>query len=184
MKIERSDSERAIKQIASFVFFGIALILFASVAISALGSDNREDVYIFGYKPFIVASASMEPEYKTNSFVLIKRVNMDSIAVGQTVAFRSEIMSDNVVFHRVVDVTEAGLVTKGDSNDHEDSVAVTKDRFIGREVYHTNVLAGFITKLKSSNDMARYGLVSGLVVLVAIIIIIFVIRWMSTMRRV
>ena len=172
-----------VRQVLSVVFFVLAVALFTFVALFAIDSKNRDDIYILGYKPFIIASGSMEPKYKTNSFILIKRADISSAKVGDTIAFRSEAMSNNIVFHRVVKVVDDGLVTKGDNNSHNDSGLVRKDKFLGKEVFHTNIAAQYVTNLKSPGGLVRYGLIPILVIVLVLVLIWLAIKWIRSGRK-
>lgn len=172
-----------IRQILSVVFFVLAVALFTFIALFAIDSKNRDDIYILGYKPFIIASGSMEPKYKTNSFILIKRADISSAKVGDTIAFRSEAMSNNIVFHRVVKIVDGGLVTKGDNNHHSDSSIVRRDKFLGKEVFHTNIAAQYVTDLKSPGGLVKYGLIPVLVVILIIVLIWLAIKWIRSAKK-
>ena len=172
-----------VRQVLSVVFFVLAVALFTFVALFAIDSKNRDDIYILGYKPFIIASGSMEPKYKTNSFILIKRADISSAKVGDTIAFRSEAMSNNTVFHRVVKVVDDGLVTKGDNNSHNDSGLVRKDKFLGKEVFHTNIAAQYVTDLKSPGGLVKYGLIPAMVIIFIVVLIWLALRWIRSGKQ-
>lgn len=172
-----------IRQVLSVLFFVLAVALFTFIALFAIDSKSRDDIYILGYKPFIIASGSMEPQYKTNSFILIKRADISSAKVGDTIAFRAEAMSNNIVFHRVVKVIDGGLVTKGDNNRYNDSGLVRKDKFLGKEVFHTNIAAQYVTDLKSPGGLVKYGLIPILVIIFVIALVWLAIKWITSNKK-
>ncbi|QEP08381.1 signal peptidase I [Glutamicibacter sp. ZJUTW] len=69
---------------------------------------------LFGLKPLVFASGSMGPVIPTGSLGLAVPTQVEDIAVGDVV---SVVTSDEVrVTHRVAEMTEAGLILKGDAN--------------------------------------------------------------------
>ena len=92
-------------------------------------------------------------------------------------------MSNNIVFHRVVKVVDDGLVTKGDNNSHNDSGLVRKDKFLGKEVFHTNIAAQYVTNLKSPGGLVRYGLIPILVIVLVLVLIWLAIKWIRSGRK-
>ena len=191
-KEEKSESQKGVKparckyvarQVLSIVFFVLAVAFFTLVVLFTIDSKNRDNVYVLGYKPFIITSGSMEPEYKTNSLVVIKKTDFSSVRAGDTIAFRSETMSNNIVFHRVVKVTDGGLVTKGDNNEYSDADLVKRNEFIGTKVFHTNIAAQYVTNLKSPGGLVRYGLIPILVIVLVLVLIWLAIKWIRSGRK-
>ena len=78
---------------------------------------------IFGYKPFIVLSGSMESELYRGDLAIVKNINADALKKKDIIAFRDE--ENYVVTHRIIDVInnngEIAFVTKGDNNNAKDS---------------------------------------------------------------
>jgi signal peptidase len=147
MKIERAKRKKSVSGFLTNVFFWAALVIFLiAVSFVALGKST-ENIYVFGYKPFIIVTGSMETEYMTNSMIIIKKDSFENIKVGDVVAFQAESMGKKLAFHRVVDQVGDAFVTKGDNNNHADEAYVTRDNFIGSEVFHTNVTAYWINEL-------------------------------------
>ena len=85
-------------------------------------SDPDKVPDVFGYKPMIVLSGSMETSIHTGDLVFVKMVDTTTLKKGDVIAFRNE--SDTVTTHRIVDVVfEDGkqyFKTKGDANNAED----------------------------------------------------------------
>lgn len=85
-------------------------------------------------KPMIVMSGSMEPELKTGSLCFINtRADYVKIKEKDIVTYR---VLDSYVTHRVKEVTDQGLITKGDSNNTEDLGIVTEENFYGKMTGH------------------------------------------------
>ena len=88
---------------------------------------------IFGTKPAIVLSGSMEPAIETGDLIFIHKADVSGIKEGDVICYLS---SGKAVTHRVMALTagEDGkprYVTKGDANNAEDQLAVSADQIEG-----------------------------------------------------
>jgi signal peptidase len=91
-------------------------------------------LYCCGIEPFVVESGSMEPNIKTGSLSFInKHVKYDDIKVNDIIAFSVE--TGNKVTHRVVNITDEGLETKGDANNLSDGISTTRKNYIGKNIF-------------------------------------------------
>ena len=144
------------KNILIKIFLIISIIFFLTTIYLYVGSSNNENFYLFGYKPFLLISSSMEPKYKINSLAVIKKGGYNEVEIGDVIVFRAETISNKLVFHRVIEKKEEGFLTKGDNNIHGDEEYITEDNYIGREVFHTNNLSGYFTKLTEKNGILIY----------------------------
>jgi len=128
----------------------VLLVVFTAVTAAFGGRDNA---FLFGYKPFIIGGNSMEPAYKKYGVVLIKHGGYDEVGVGELIAYNAEQMGGQPAFHRVIEVTAEGFITKGDNNKVIDDQIVDRGAFIGREVWHTNVTAWLFTMLQTPEGL-------------------------------
>ena len=82
--------------------------------------------------PYIVMSASMEPEIQTGSLCFVDtKYPYSDIKDNDIIAFQTE--SDMFVTHRAIDVTEEGIETKGDANDISDGITTTEKNYLGKK---------------------------------------------------
>ncbi len=103
-------------------------------------AKTKKDVVpsIFGIKPFIVLSGSMETEIHKGDMILTKIVDPASLGVDDVIAFRDA--EGTVTTHRVIDVVvengETFFITKGDNNSTQDKNLVelsdVEGLYIGR----------------------------------------------------
>ena len=143
------------RRIISTIFLIIAAVIFVSTCVFVALGNRTDNIYIFGYKPFIVATGSMEPEFMTNSMVVIEKNTYEQVSVGDVVAFKPAIINGEIAFHRIVGETDNGLITKGDNNPNNDSEVVNESNFVGREVFHTNLTASYISELQKPYGVLR-----------------------------
>ena len=102
---------------------------------------------LFGMKPYIVLSGSMEPEIKTGSVVYVNtRKDIDEIKVGDIIAFYS---GGNAVTHRVTRINKNHIVTKGDANRTDDKEIVTSENYIGKTEYTIPFIGYALNSLRS-----------------------------------
>ena len=87
---------------------------------------------LFGIRPYVVYSGSMEPEIPTGAVVFTKEGEF-SPKKGDIITFHN---GDTVVTHRVVKKEKDIFITKGDANKTEDPVPAEASQIIGRVVFH------------------------------------------------
>ena len=108
-------------------------------------------LYAFGIVPYVVLSGSMEPTIETGSVCFInKHADYDSIKEDDIIAFQMK--NGPLVTHRVVEVTDSGLTTKGDNNtDIDGSFQSTK----GRIIIITCIVLLFVSGLLFGEDKKK-----------------------------
>ena len=91
-------------------------------------------LYLFGVRPYITMSGSMEPVIQTGSICFVDtNAEYSDVGYWDLVAYRAP--TGTLVTHRVVSVTEEGLETKGDANGISDGISVTPDNFHGKTLF-------------------------------------------------
>lgn len=100
---------------------------------------------LFGIRPYVVYSGSMEPEIPTGAVVFTKEGEF-SPKKGDIITFHN---GDTVVTHRVVKKEKDIFITKGDANKTEDPVPAEASQIIGRVVFHLPYLGYVIHFLKA-----------------------------------
>lgn len=88
---------------------------------------------VFGVKPAVVLSGSMEPAIETGDLILLRDTDPLALEKGDVICYLS---SGKAVTHRIVGITagEDGrprYVTQGDANNAEDRLPVTPDQVQG-----------------------------------------------------
>ena len=118
------------------IVFLVAVLLFNLIIMIKAKLKPNSVPSIFGYKPFIVLSGSMESEISVGDLVFVKEVDTDTLNVNDVIAFRD---SNNLVTtHRIVKFvsTDNGTcyVTKGDNNNTTDDEIVCPKSVEGKYV--------------------------------------------------
>ncbi|MBQ7864097.1 MAG: signal peptidase I [Lachnospiraceae bacterium] len=116
----------------------VCLIMVVAVACSLLCTFLVSGVpTIFGIRPMIVVSGSMEPVLPVGSLVVTKAVTADKVEVGDVVGYWTGnrfIGINPIILHRVIAITEEGYLLKGDNNETADPI-MKQERIIYRVVY-------------------------------------------------
>lgn len=81
----------------------------------------------------ITTGVSMQPQFEEGDLAVVRPAA--AYDVGDVIAYRNRDL-DRIVLHRVVDVVDGRLVTRGDSNDWIDSYRPTPDEVLGRLSAH------------------------------------------------
>ena len=96
-----------------------------------------------GLRLCIVRTTSMEPTITPYSVCLVTtRVRYEDLSIGDIVVFDRASDGEKVV-HRVVEMTDEGVITRGDANRNDDGVSVTPDTLFARYIMHIPYL-GYI----------------------------------------
>lgn len=135
-------------KVLSWIFISILLFIAIVIGIVFVQTKMNPDKIpaIFGYKPFIVLSGSMETEIYKGDLVIVKNTDVKSLKKNDVIAFRDD--ENYVVTHRIVEVIndegEIKFITKGDNNNINDADYVRESDVEG--VYKFKI-SGFGTVL-------------------------------------
>ena len=138
---------KTLKKIWSIVN-GILIAIVLVLAMLLVGTR------LFGVKPYVVLSGSMEPTYLTGSMIYVVDVDTASMEVGDPVTFYLDKARTTVATHRIIEVIEDKsnpdakyYRTKGDNNDEADTDPVHSSNVIGKPVFsipYLGYLANFV----------------------------------------
>ena len=89
------------------------LILLVCISILMITTKIRTGkANLFGYRPFVVVSESMLPNYKVGTLLIAKTT--EEYEIGRVYAYKNAI--GMTIVHRLIDITEDGYIFKGDNN--------------------------------------------------------------------
>lgn len=107
-------------------------------------------LYIFKIEPFVVLSGSMEPKIGTGSLCLInKNYKYDSIKEEDVIAYNLD--KETMVIHRVIEINDNGIITKGDANEIQDISLTTKKNYVGKNVFCIPKIGYAVRAFQSNN---------------------------------
>jgi len=121
-------------------------------------------LYACGIVPYVVLSGSMEPTIETGSVCFInKHADYNSIKEKDIIAYQMK--DGTLITHRVVEVTDSGLKTKGDNNKDIDGSTITKNEFVGKNIFWIPKVGYLIKTFQSTK---------GKIILITCIVLLFV----------
>lgn len=163
-----------INKILLNIILGAVIVLFVIVLVSVVKSKiaNEDEVYILGFKPYVVQTGSMEPALETNGLVVVQKGKISDAKIGDIVNYKVEGVNLSIC-HRVVGIKEDGeLITKGDNNNTEDMFNVSEKEYIGKVVFVSNNVGKVVANIKQ--NIVYYSIVLIIIVVSGIIIRIIV----------
>ena len=111
---------------------------------------------IFGYKPFIVLSNSMENEIKAGDLVIVKEVDSSTLKEKDIIAFRDK--DNTVTTHRIVEKVKYDkddcFTTKGDNNNTNDNGPICSKDIEGKLIKVIPVLGHIILFIQQPYGIA------------------------------
>lgn len=127
-----------IKRIFCSILY-ILLLIYLSIFIPTL----------WGYKPLVIISGSMEPKLKVGGILYYKEIEKTNYKVDDIVVFKSK---KYLISHRIKEISESGFITKGDANKNIDLNEVKFNKALGKgtnwSIPYIGYYADFIYKNK------------------------------------
>ena len=117
--------------------------------------------HVFGIKPYIVLSGSMEPTISTGGLVWINTRETD---VHENDIAAYELTKGTYVTHRVIGVSDGEYIFKGDANETEDLVPVAKQQIVGKYMFTIPELGRVLATLQQ-RKILYVPIVSGIIAL-------------------
>lgn len=175
------DNKKWYQKISSWLLIigSMIMVFIISINLSVMIQSKRNPdkvPTIFGYKPFIVLSGSMETEIHIGDLVITKEIDPDTLKVDDVIAFRDA--EDTVTTHRIIDiVTKEGenyFVTKGDNNNTQDQNLVAYEDVEG--IYKTRI-PGFGTMF---NTLAKP---TSIIIIIVGVTAVFFVSFVVTTKK-
>lgn len=91
----------------------------------------RQGNNIRGYQSFLVQSGSMEPAIMTGDVIVVK--SELEYKKNNVVTFKDS--SSHIVTHRIMEIKDARVVTKGDANRSTDNGNIALNQILGKVVF-------------------------------------------------
>ena len=84
---------------------------------------------IWGEKPLVILSGSMEPILKVGGILYYKEENINDFKEGDVLVYQ---LNDHIISHRIVKVLDDSFITKGDNNKSIDIYEVLNYQILGK----------------------------------------------------
>ncbi|MBQ7140905.1 MAG: signal peptidase I [Bacilli bacterium] len=95
---------------------------------------------LWGYKPLVVISGSMEPTLKVGGILYYEKIDIDEFNEGDILVYQTK---DHIISHRIVDIIEDDFITKGDKNNSVDNNLVNINQILGKGTNWSIPLIGY-----------------------------------------
>ena len=165
-----------IKSIKIFFVTILTILVIINVVIFAKSKLFPKEVpSIFGYKPFIVLSGSMNGTFNYGDLIIVKEVDTKTLKVGDVVSFRNS--ADFVTTHRIIknsSLNKKCYVTKGDNNNEKDLEEVCSKEIEGKYLFRIPALGSLVLFIQKP---------LGFIILMAIIAIICIYIYFSNNEK-
>ena len=170
-KIQKLKNNKILKIIGNIIYTIIFIIVLFILIIAILQRTTNNEITLFGYRIFVVATGSMVPEYEVGDVLVSKEVDPATIQVGDDIVYEGKEGSfkDKIVTHQVIMIEKENdnyrIQTKGIANTKEDP-EITQNEVIGKVIYKMGVLS--LLQRAMSNNYVFY-----FVVFVPIVLLTF-----------
>lgn len=127
-------------------------IIVINIWVMIQAKTNSEEVpSIFGLKPFIVLSGSMESEIFKGDLIITKVIDPSSLKSEDIIAFRDS--AGTVTTHRIIDIVikdgDTYFITKGDNNNTQDVNLVEYDDVEGLYLFRIPGVGSMMNSLSN-----------------------------------
>lgn len=131
----------------------MAILLFGySIYISFSNSETPNDAFLFGYKPIYVKTDTMEPTIKNGSVLMVKQTTYQNVLENDIIMYEYD---EKLIVHRVADITDEGIRTKGDKTGQFDAYLLQPEHIKGKVVYICNAYADVMNMLKNEETRSQ-----------------------------
>ena len=167
---KKYEKKLIIKRLLKIVYVPIiaGIILITILAGYKKYVKHENNISILGFRQYVVATGSMEPEYNIGDVIIIREKPEEEIKIGDIINYTSENGIDTIT-HRVVDIIEKDgqtyYKTKGDNNNSVDPELVNYSQVKGILVFKISKLGTVITKMFTG---------TGITILFAVIILSYI----------
>ena len=175
------EGKKWYQKVSNWIFGIVVLILLSILAINIhitmqASQDENTVPNVFGYKPFIVLSGSMETQIHVGDMIITKMIDPSSLNIDDVIAFRDN--ENTVTTHRIIDIVEKDgvkyFVTKGDNNNSQDQNLVEYEDVEG--IYVTRI--PFVGNLL--NEIAKP---ANVIIIILGITIIFILLFAKSNKK-
>lgn len=84
---------------------------------------------LWGHKPLVVISGSMEPTLKVGGILYYEKIDLDDFNKDDILVYKTK---NHIISHRIVEIIDDGFITKGDANNSIDSILVKEEQVLGK----------------------------------------------------
>ncbi len=174
--MKKAELKENIKLFGSMIIIGILLLYIVfQLFIPSM------TVKVFGFKPYVVITESMEPVINVNDMVFVHRFNLEDAEVGDIISFNADIDyngTPEVVTHYIYSITDENGTTiirtnryfDEDTTPVPDTWLLTEDDVLGAYWFHIPKVGVVVEFLKSPFGIAAVLVNVGVITAVTILL--------------
>lgn len=148
------ENAKKIREVLSWVLlFAMLGLLIFTIYHTYEARKNGESAFLFGYRPVLVLTGSMEPYMMTNSIALTKQVDsIDDLSLNDVVTYHVETDAGKMIriTHRIIALDDGTIYTKGDNNNVADGYPLTMDNIEAKVIGVCNLTAWIAQKWQTT----------------------------------
>ena len=134
------------------LIFSVAVMIFTVISVNTVGKDKAS---LFGYKPNIVLSDSMQDTFQVGDLEISKQVDPETMEIGDIVTFTSIDPANYgaVVTHKIREITiyegRPAFITYGTTTGVDDAYPAPFDKVIGEYKFRLPKMGYFFEFLRT-----------------------------------
>lgn len=134
------------------LIFSVLIMLFTVISVNTVGQDKAS---LFGYKPNIVLSDSMQDTFAVGDLEISKAVDPETLEVGDIITFTSidPASYQQVVTHKIREITtyegKPAFITYGTTTGVDDAYPVPFENVIGEYQFRLPKMGYFFEFLRT-----------------------------------
>lgn len=140
-------NQKRTKKFFKYISLNILIVLFVMNLILSLDKNK----HFLGIYMFNIVSESMEPTFKVNDLVVVKKVSVFDLQKGDIITFENE---GRIISHRILEIKEnKGEVvfqTKGDNNEIPDPYELNTQQILGKVEFSIGKIGRFIEYIQNT----------------------------------
>lgn len=140
--IEKVENNKALKVLIKILKYVFTFIVFCLLLVIVVQKVSSNSINLGGYGVYTVVTGSMDPTLKVKDMILSKRVDAETLNIGDIIVYTGEEGSfrGKIVTHRIIKKEMRDNIlyftTKGDVNQVED-----------KEINSNQILGKYVSKL-------------------------------------
>ncbi|CDM67311.1 Hypothetical protein CM240_0132 [Clostridium bornimense] len=160
-QIREGEVMKKVIKVFGNLLFIIAVFILLIGLMTSLSSKSEKVYDVIKYRSYVIVTPSMKPTINPGDMIFVKKTDADKLEKGDIITFNK----DNIVAtHRIEEISDDSIITKGDNNNLEDT-PINKSDVIGKFVFSIPKI-GYIISFAISPI--------GLVTMGSIIVFIFI----------
>lgn len=162
------------KKILSLMFYVIIIFLILYIMVSLF--LPKQTVNIFGFKPYVVITNSMEPELMKDDLIFVKSPNYEELTKGDIITFYGDLYLDgeiDIVTHYINSITEVDGVRYYRTNGYQlpvDNWVLNDEDILGSYLFKIPFLGNIVNFVKSPFGIAAVAVNVGVIIAIVILL--------------